>query len=406
MYRREVSISDADIHARLIDTNGVPAGAGTIFVDNSTGTSDSFPSISKTNGGGNWNVVWQRAGPNAASAIRGAKVNWNGFISYPSFQISSALQAQWRPTATGLIAGSERFFVACEKYFGNDADIMVYLVNGSVNEQELSLSSLFPATLLKDQRSPSIETDGAHALVAWSEIDQATSLHYDLFASEIFTTPTGMGVKENRIVISTSTAWDYEPEVCSPESSNPAQSTQDYSVSWYEGGSFFNDNVWCALVRGSVGGPVSLFCTQADYPCPCGDSGFLSGCPNSQTSLGAHMSTSGGASTLAPTLSLNIERMKPNATSLVFQGTGVSGGPLGDGVRCVYGTVIRFTPHTNNALGGAVYPGPGEPSLAVMGQIPLQGGTFYCQTWYRDTAVFCTSAATNLGDALSVTWTY
>jgi hypothetical protein len=72
----------------------------------------------------------------------------------------------------------------------------------------------------------------------------------------------------------------------------------------------------------------------------------------------------------------------------------------------VYGTVIRFAPHTNNALGATVYPGPGEPSLAVLGQIPLQGGTFYYQTWYRDTAAFCTSAATNLSDALSVTWTY
>jgi hypothetical protein len=406
VYQRTIGLGDFDINARLIDTNGVPAGAGTIFVDGSVGTFDINPSISKTNGGGNWNVVWERRGPNASSAIRGAKVNWNGTISLPSFEISSVAQAQWAPTATGPVAGSERFFVACTRYFGTDADIMVFLVNGNVREQELALSSAFPATLFQDQRSPSIETDGAHALVAWSEIDQATSSHFDLFASEIYTTPTGMGIKENRIVISTSTAQDYEPQVCSPESSNPAQSTQDYSVSWYEGGSFFNDNVWCALVRGSVGGPVSLFCTQADYPCPCGDSGLLSGCPNSQTSLGAHMSTSGGASTLAPTLSLNIERMKPNATSLVFQGTGVSGGPLGDGVRCVYGTVIRFAPHTNNVFGATVYPGPGEPSLAVLGQIPLQGGTFYYQTWYRDTAAFCTSAATNLSDALSVTWTY
>jgi len=74
-------------------------------------------------------------------------------------------------------------------------------------------------------------------------------------------------------------------------------------------------------------------------------------------------------------------------------------------VRCVGGTIRRFVARSNDPSGNSYYPQPGDASISVRGGVPMIGGTYYYQTWYRDPASFCTGGVTNLSDGLKVTWT-
>ncbi len=143
-------------------------------------------------------------------------------------------------------------------------------------------------------------------------------------------------------------------------------------------------------------------------PCPCGNSGATgNGCANSVNPSGARLAAIGQARLAAPSLQLFGSGM-PNATVLYFQGTAVlSGGAgvaFGDGLRCAGGTVVRLRTRQNSG-GGSIVPAANEPTLAVLGSIPANGGTRLYQAWYRNSATYCTPASFNLTNAVSATWT-
>jgi hypothetical protein len=227
-------------------------------------------------------------------------------------------------------------------------------------------------------------------------------------------TNDGIQARENHMPVATTSAREASAQMASAESSNPNQQTADYTVIYDRGigsGAGTSDDVLAALVVGSYGGAISSFCGPSALYCPCGItiSGANTACPNSWYDTGAHLTASGTASTTADTLAFSITSMPGSQTSLVYQGTGVinggNGATFGDGRRCVGGAVVRFAPHANDASGNSYYPQSGNPSISVMGGVPLMGGTFYYQTWYRDPAVYCFGATTNLSNALAVTWT-
>jgi hypothetical protein len=142
--------------------------------------------------------------------------------------------------------------------------------------------------------------------------------------------------------------------------------------------------------------------------CPCANSGASGhGCANSIDPAGGLLAASGVASVVADSMVLLGTNM-PNAAVLYFQGTlllnGGVGLPFGDGLRCAGGAVVRLATQTNVA-GASQYPELGEPPLSVRGAIPGIGGLRYYQAWYRNAAMFCTPAAFNLTNAVSVTWT-
>jgi hypothetical protein len=86
------------------------------------------------------------------------------------------------------------------------------------------------------------------------------------------------------------------------------------------------------------------------------------------------------------------------------QDNGGLGTVLGDGLRCVNGSIIRLGVKSN-ALGASQYPLAGDPPISVRGQIPVAGATRYYQVWYRNPApTFCTGAMHNLTNGYAVTW--
>jgi hypothetical protein len=57
------------------------------------------------------------------------------------------------------------------------------------------------------------------------------------------------------------------------------------------------------------------------------------------------------------------------------------------------------------AAGSAGYgPATGDASISLVGAVPTAGGTFYYQSWYRDTAGLCAPSSFNVTNALSISW--
>jgi len=141
--------------------------------------------------------------------------------------------------------------------------------------------------------------------------------------------------------------------------------------------------------------------------CPCGNNSAASaqaGCLNSVGSPGT-LRGAGIARLANDTLQLDGSGM-PNSTVLYFQGTTTAGGgsgiPMGDGLRCAGGSLIRLGVRTN--VGGAsVFPGPASPSLSALGLVSVPGERIY-QAWYRDTASFCSAQDYNVTNGLRVLW--
>jgi hypothetical protein len=148
--------------------------------------------------------------------------------------------------------------------------------------------------------------------------------------------------------------------------------------------------------------------TSGAAACPCGNNGSQgSGCASSINPSGARLAAIGQARLGADSLQLLGSGM-PDAPALYFQGTtllsGGAGVAFGDGLRCVGGTILRLRTRQNSA-GGSIVPGVSEPSLSALGQVPTAGGVRHYQVWYRNSAAYCTPAAFNLTNAVSVVWT-
>ena len=85
--------------------------------------------------------------------------------------------------------------------------------------------------------------------------------------------------------------------------------------------------------------------------------------------------------------------------------TTVLGTVFGDGLQCVAGDIERLGIEFNSAVGSSSYGAPaGDLPISVKGMVPVTGGTFFYQIWYRDPASFCTSDGFNFSNALSVLW--
>ncbi len=144
--------------------------------------------------------------------------------------------------------------------------------------------------------------------------------------------------------------------------------------------------------------------------CPCANlSASGRGCPNSIFPKGALLEAFGTASLGADTLRLAGSSM-PNSGALYAQGTQRqmsalgAGTPLGDGLRCVGGSIVRLGSKLN-AGNASQYPGPSDPSISQRGGVLTVGRRVY-QAWYRNAAPgFCTPATWNLTNAIGVDWT-
>lgn len=411
VYERALSATDHDIHGRIVDTDGNAGTLGTYYLDNSTGTLDALPSISKSNRADTWNIVWQRDVAGQARQIFGTRIQWAGGTVAATYPISVGTLNDSRPSVSSCLTGTARYLVAFDRDFISDRDIILQLYDGTTLVQTMNLSGTFSPTFFDDQGEASVDSDGSKFLVAYNELE-TVGLQFDIYAAELQWNANGMTVRENRIPVAVTPTSEQEAQVVAAESGNDNQTSTDYTVIFNRGagpGTGPANDVFAALVQGSNGGSILNFCTRATVSCPCNFGPGVGGCANSGNPSGAHMATIGNARTTQDTLSFQITGLRPNATCLVFQGTGTInagfGSTLDDGVRCVGGFTRRFAAQVASPTGTSSYPPLFGAPISWVGLVPYEGGTYYYQTWYRDTANFCSVGTTNLSDALMVDWT-
>ncbi len=161
-------------------------------------------------------------------------------------------------------------------------------------------------------------------------------------------------------------------------------------------------NIWVPTPTG-----VS-FCSGdgSGTACPCGNSGAAGrGCASSTVPVGAVLTAAGRPSTSNDSVTLTASDV--SGPGLFFQGDGQSAGgagiPLGDGLLCAGGSIVRLGVVFPTA-GTASYPGGSTPSpIHVAGAI-VSGDVRHYQCWYRDSASFCTANTYNLTQGSTLIW--
>jgi hypothetical protein len=175
-------------------------------------------------------------------------------------------------------------------------------------------------------------------------------------------------------------------------------------IVWDTTDSSYLTNIEGALYDAPTGGPVTEFCGQSNFSCPCGNGGATGyGCANSQIAFGAHLSASGNAALTNDTIVFHGASMTASSTCIYLQGDNVVNAYFGDGVRCAGGQLIRLATK-QNSQGASSYPVGNDPSVSVKGLVPAIGGTRLYQAYYRDPASYCTAFTYNITNAVSVTW--
>jgi len=187
----------------------------------------------------------------------------------------------------------------------------------------------------------------------------------------------------------------------------------------YPGGGISFDIHFCQgyhlrLYADACGVPAGApFCTGAGpAPCPCANSSPTlnrEGCRHSVNGVnGGRLEATGSASLSADTVRLTALRLPAYTSALFIQGTSQiaqgTGSAFGDGLRCAGGAIRRIAIIPASSLGQAVFPTPGGSTLSAQGAVGSPGTRTY-QTWYRNSAGFCTSAAFNLTNGWEIPWT-
>ncbi len=131
----------------------------------------------------------------------------------------------------------------------------------------------------------------------------------------------------------------------------------------------------------------------ADGDCPAPQS-YCSTSPNSVGS-GATISTSGSTGVADGSFTLHASGAPPEKFGLFFYGPGQASSPLGEGLLCISGSLVRLDVLQTDAFGGA--------SQLLTFESPLDPGSEWnFQFWYRDPPGG--SVGFNLSDAVNVTF--
>lgn len=427
VWERVFSPTDRDIHYRLVSPQGALQGTATKLLDNTGGTVDTSPSISKSNDSGNWNVVWQRASVSlpVQQDIRAARVLWNGNITAASFAVDSSVTNTRRPSASTNLKSTERWVIAYERDFSTDTDIGLVALNGPIILDSVDLTGLevlaggLP-TLLENQIGPDVDADSNSFAVAYAESYQGSSIDFDIYVSTVALTGDRLNLSEGHKNLAFSSTAEDHVAIASLQSSCSDCNipVRHYIAVWDD---LIDPAVHANIEGGFYDSPLfTSFCfpgQEGVAACPCGNppGSYGRGCNNSSSTGGARIAASGTSALSNPdTLVLTSSSEGANVLSIFNQGNAVinAGAIFGQGVRCVGGSLKRL--YTKSASGGsASAPTGSEPSVHVRSQQlgdPLSTGmTRAYYVYYRDPVVLggCPMGSTfNATQSVQVLWVY
>jgi hypothetical protein len=422
VWEKNFGPGDHDIYYRMVDPGGSLATPIRV-VDISGQTFDQIPSISKSNDGSIWNVVWQRSGNGTFLDIRGARIDWFGTMIAPSFSIDSTTADTGGPAASTCLSGTNRWLVAYshkpDPTVLDDTDIVLKLLDETIvlDEMNLTESELLAAGLPDvhaDQRNPDVDSDGDSFAVAYTEQLQG-SVDRDVYVATVAVVGSQLELSEGRRTIAATLAHEQNPSIASAEGAGldwrvelvvlDKVTTSSPTLGDIAGG-LYDNAIYTSFCHPTYDGVPS---------CPCGNDpvAYGRGCNNSAGTGGAQIVASGTSSVLFDSLVLTMQFAKPNAISVFNQGNAVlaSAAPFGQGLRCAGGSLKRLYTKTASAAGIAAAPGTGDPSVhvrsAALGDTIVSGMTRAYYVYYRDPVVLggCLSSSTfNTTQTLQAIW--
>jgi len=405
------------IFARLVTPNNTLLGSSAITIVDEPFGFDNSPAISKSNGGSDWMIAWDYYdNANNQSNILGSRVSWNGAVTVPFYTIQPSLAYDPRVSVSSSVPGTLNYLLAYQRrnLGQSNNEIALILLNGTTIASTLNLSLAENTGSSRNCIDPSVDANGDHFLVAYSE--SASGGDYDVSLSEVGISGGALALVQGHQVLGSSPSNDARPRLAglSPAGETNSQVVRDFVLAWdVDAGTGFGEMLG-AVYRGNVGGGKTPFCfgDGSGATCPCGNTsapGSQAGCLNS-FGTGGRLIATGDASTTSDSLVLTATGLTPNGAPPIFlQGTaqvlsGV-GAWFGDGLRCAAGSVIRLGTSLSVAgISSFGYGIPGTQSVSIRGAILAPGATRYYQVNYRNAPVFCTSATFNLTNGVAISW--
>lgn len=409
VWERVKSTTDHDIEYCTVDGTGVLSNVGAVL-DNSAGTYDSFPRISKSNMTNFWNIVWQRGLPAGDHDVYGASLNYFGASVLPSHGILVyAAYDDSFPVVTGNLHTGERAVFELWNTGGNNS-IYTTLVTGTTPGNVFA----FPQTGPNQQTALNVDTDGLRIFATFADAITPTNAEAKLcefqrvdgtwtaVRSDVVTsTASTISAIGGASLASKYSGGGTNGAMCGAVDVNGANTPAPVGAVYEQAPSGGQPNEFVQSVCLGYGAGATA--------CPCGNNGAAGGgCGSSVIGIGAILYAGSGATLSNDGFYLNGADM-PNGGALYFQGTaltqsgGTTGLAFGDGLLCLTGSIVRLGVKINSG-GSSTYPGVGDPSISTQGGITEPGTRFY-QVWYRDAAPgFCTAATFNLTNAMKVLW--
>ena len=412
-WERVRSVTDHDIHTRLVDPYGALVGSDTLHLEDSLGTLDESPELSKSDGmpgAGTqvWTLVWSRKTGPGNGDVYGAQIANDGWLQTPPFPIEASAENALNPRVSPILdmsfSGTRHYLVAWQKVV-NVSDWAIHLVEmgGSFQYIHGDLNDLEQNNPAPDKILPALDSDGSQFALAYT-VDWGNGLA-QINLSNVYRMGVELGLSESGAWVSLGQGVvDMRPRIASVHGSGG--SGHDSFIAWdhLDSPQQVQHDIHAARYTAPVGGPYSQFC-WGSFACPCTNNGANGGCANSANPGGAVLEATGATSVSEDTFVLHGTGMPASSFCLYMQGT-TSHAPVqyGDGKRCIGGTMRRLKAK-NNVGGMSQYPAQFELLISIRGDIPVIGATRAYQILYRDPANYCTSATFNISNGVEAVWT-
>lgn len=411
-WERNYSGADHDIHAALVTPAGTLVGS-TILIDNSVGTIDTNPRISKASGQApfttsEWTIVWSHEYSSTDHDIYASRVRWDGLVTAPTFVIDASTTDDFDMHVSSERnddAGSRPYMVCSQRWTGSSWDVYGWVFDDTSFVSAANLSVLENSGFAgQNQLTPAVDCDGSKFCVVYSEQYLSSSTDYDTFLSTFELVGTALLPSEVHNTLGYTTDGEFNPSLTAQHGlGSPSTLMAVWELYPTAGGADVDAGLYQTPVATS-------FCVPGldALACPCGNGGLPGrGCGNSAGTGGALLSATG--TTNADTIVLSAQGMLPTANAIYLQGSTYLGAGVsfGDGVRCIGGQLLRLGLE-HSVAGSSTYPGVGDPSVtaraAALGAPITPGSQRFYQAYYRDPANFGCSATFNVTNGLVIDW--
>jgi len=409
-WQHVIATDDSNVGYAVVNASSQLVTGPTYFAHQSA-TSDAAPSVAKLNGATTWLIAWQHADPFSITRtdIHGARVNWSGSLTNDTFPIASGIVFEFAPSVSSPLTGTNQCLVVfTRRQIAAQSDIGAVLVDGATPGASVNLTTLETGpSAMVDQLNASVDSDGSHFVVAYSEYVPAF-LYHDVYAAEVFVSGTELRVLQGHEFVYNVSLSALHGQIAG--TSGTGSPTNRYFVAFDILQNSTDRDVSGAFFDGVAVGTAQPFCfgDGSSVTCPCGNNGGAKrGCGNASFSSGAQLTKVTGATNVSSdTVVLQVGNVPVSAVCLFFQGTTQTAhNTFGDGLRCTGGTIVRLGIETATGV-FASYPGaPGDLPVSQKGLLPAAGGSRAYQVWYRDSSPsYCTASTFNTSNGVMIHW--